>query len=241
MVSLGTAAAPADMGLTASTPLRLLLVTRREALGALFRAPGRVEVEVSSPDAGPAEQLLASADVVAVDVALEPDAATALCHDLHALRPELPIVAVLCCPQSMNPWQLQTLLGGGVDSVVDLQASLEEAVRTVEAAARGGSVLHLHLRRGHRRFLREVLVGNDARRELKVRILECIARGLSDREIGAALHLSPHTVKHHVEDLRDEVDARNRTELAGWAGRHGFYRPENDDVVPVQLARTGRP
>src|SRR5438552_856135 len=67
--------------------------------------------------------------------------------------------------------------------------------------------------------------------------LELVARGLSDREIGAVLHLSPHTIKHHVEHLRAEVGARNRTELAAWAGRHGFYRPEADDLVPVQLER----
>jgi DNA-binding NarL/FixJ family response regulator len=30
-------------------------------------------------------------------------------------------------------------------------------------------------------------------------------------------------VKHHVDQLRRDVGVRNRTELAAWAGRNGFY------------------
>src|SRR2546426_849033 len=65
--------------------------------------------------------------------------------------------------------------------------------------------------------------------------------GLPDYEIGARLHLSPHTVKHHIEALRDEVGARNRIELAAWAGQNGFYAPGSSDIpgsVPVQVARS---
>jgi DNA-binding NarL/FixJ family response regulator len=56
------------------------------------------------------------------------------------------------------------------------------------------------------------------------RILDLLVHGLSDQEIGKQLHLSPHTVKHHIDRLRGEVGARNRIELAAWAGRQGFYR-----------------
>jgi DNA-binding NarL/FixJ family response regulator len=56
-----------------------------------------------------------------------------------------------------------------------------------------------------------------------LQLLELVAYGRSDREIGALLHLSPHTVKHRIERLRDALGARNRIELAAWAGRHGFY------------------
>lgn len=223
----------------ASTALRLLLVTRRDAVASFFEDLSGTTVDVAAPTDALADDRLDRADVMAIDVALEHETATAVWRDARARRPSLPLVAVLCCPQAVNPWQLETLLGDGAGSVLDLEASRDDAVRTLEAAARGGFVLHLHLHRGQRRFLRTVLVGHETRRETKVRLLELVARGLSDRDIGAALHLSPHTVKHQVEDLRAEVGARNRTELAAWAGRHGFYRPEDDDVVPVRLAQRG--
>ncbi|HEY3181712.1 MAG TPA: LuxR C-terminal-related transcriptional regulator [Gaiellaceae bacterium] len=214
--------------------LRLLLVTQREPVASFFRNLPRVRTTlVAVPD----EATLDATDVVVVDVALDPEGATRLCQELRVGRPHLPIVVLLCCPQSVDPWQLQGLLGAGVGGVLDLQLSADEAVRTLEATARGGFVLHLHLRRGQRSLLRRALAGADARRETKLRVLELVARGYPDREIGAALHLSPHTVKHHVEDLRAEVGVRNRTELAAWAGRQGFYRPDADEAIPVRLAR----
>ena len=45
------------------------------------------------------------------------------------------------------------------------------------------------------------------------------------------------------EALRDEVGARNRIELAAWAGQNGFYAPGSihaPDSVPVQVARSSQ-
>ena len=58
-------------------------------------------------------------------------------------------------------------------------------------------------------------------------------KGLSDREIASRLHRSPHTIKHYVERLREAVGARNRIELAAWAGRHGFDQPSSSSVADV--------
>jgi DNA-binding NarL/FixJ family response regulator len=215
----------------ATRPLQLLLLTRRHALVSFFETLPGVAVHAAAEP--PAE--LTGIDVACVDIGLEPELAVDVCVELHERLATLPLVALVCCPQAVNPWQLERLVRTGVGSVLDLQVSASDALRTLETASRGGFVLHLHLRRGHRRFLQNVLVGGDARRESRVRALELVACGYSDREIAAALHLSPHTVKHRVEALRAEVGARNRTELAAWAGRHGFYRPESDDVVPVRL------
>ncbi len=61
--------------------------------------------------------------------------------------------------------------------------------------------------------------------ELDRRILALVARGWSDREIGAATSLSPHPIGNHVERLCRRLSGRNRTELAAWAGRPGFFHP----------------
>ena len=68
-----------------------------------------------------------------------------------------------------------------------------------------------------------VFAGRPERRELQLQLLELVALGLPDHEIGRRLHLSPHTVKHQIEDLRTALRVRNRTELAAWAGKNGFY------------------
>lgn len=206
-------------------PLCLLVATERPALNAFLLGLG------FRPATAPEE-----ADVAVVDVALDPVAGAAECRELHELCAELPIAALVCCPHAVTPWTLQRLLAEGVSAILDLQMGADETARTLQSVARGSSVLHLQLRRGHRQFLRDLLTGAP-RIESQARLLELVAIGLPDHEIGRRLFLSPHTVKHQIEQLRRDLGVRNRTELAAWAGRHGFYTPEQADSVPVHLAR----
>ena len=45
-------------------------------------------------------------------------------------------------------------------------------------------------------------------------VLRLVIAGLGNKEIAAALRLSPRTVEKHVENLRRKTGARSRTELA---------------------------
>ena len=228
---------------------RLLLASERWAVHTFFISLRRrglptlvVEPIPGEPARIPDEaSALARASAVAVDVAVDAHRAVELCDALRSVVPDLPLIALVCCAHSVNPWQLQQLLSAEV-SVLDLQATPEEAVRALESVARGASVLNLHLRRGHRELLRDVLAGRDEIRTARASLLELVSQGLPDHEIGRRLHLSPHTVKHHIEALRRDIGARNRIELAAWAGRHGFYARdgERSETVPVQVARRGR-
>jgi DNA-binding NarL/FixJ family response regulator len=229
---------------------RLLLASTRWAVHTFFvslRGYGLptilVEPIPSDPDLLDArDKDLELASVVAVDMAAQAQSGLDLCRALIDRRPALPVLALVCCPHAANPWELQTLLGAGV-SILDLQATPEEAARALESVARGASVLNLHLHRGHRELLRDVLSGREPTRITKTQLLQLVAAGLPDHEIGRRLHLSPHTVKHHIETLRREVRARNRTELAAWAGRHGFYSPDadgGDGAVAIQIAQPRR-
>jgi two-component system NarL family response regulator len=51
-------------------------------------------------------------------------------------------------------------------------------------------------------------------------VLRLIAQGLSNKEIGTALSLSPHTIKAHLRSILDKLQLRNRAEVAAWAARH---------------------
>jgi PAS domain S-box-containing protein len=55
-----------------------------------------------------------------------------------------------------------------------------------------------------------------------VAILDLLARGHSNREIGAAVHLSPNTVKDRVSKLMRILGARSRAEVVAQAARRGL-------------------
>lgn len=57
-------------------------------------------------------------------------------------------------------------------------------------------------------------------RELDV--LRLVARGRSNREIGAALFISEHTVANHVRSILRKTDSTNRTEATAYAYRRGL-------------------
>ena len=61
-----------------------------------------------------------------------------------------------------------------------------------------------------------------SRRELAV--LHEIAAGRSNKEIAAALHVSPNTVKTHVARLFDKLEAKRRTDAIARARDLGLVR-----------------
>jgi DNA-binding CsgD family transcriptional regulator len=56
----------------------------------------------------------------------------------------------------------------------------------------------------------------------ELRVLHALADGLSNKEIGARLHISPHTVKTHVARLCEKLEARRRTEAIARARSLGI-------------------
>jgi non-specific serine/threonine protein kinase len=51
-----------------------------------------------------------------------------------------------------------------------------------------------------------------------------LARGLSNREIGAALNIAEKTVANHVDHIMTKLELRSRTRIAVWAVEHGLDR-----------------
>lgn len=233
--------------MSAMAPMKqssLLLVTSRPAVRTFFEslaADATPPFEVSPVPAGSdlvAEyaEYVARATVAVMDTVLDPDAAITWCQEVHALRPSLPMTALFCCPHAVTPEHLRALVATGVSNVFDLQATAEEVLRVLQSIVRGDVVLHVRMNPGHSTLLGDVATDQELREDIGIgsgpaltrplrQLLELLVHGLSDQEIGRQLHLSPHTIKHHIEHLRDEVGARNRIELAAWASQQGFYLP----------------
>jgi DNA-binding NarL/FixJ family response regulator len=107
-------------------------------------------------------------------------------------------------------------------------AALIEAIRTV---GHGGKVLDdmssaaviEQIRRGN------VITEEDRKAqrlsERELAILDLIADGLTNREIGERLYLSEKTVKHHVSDILAKLGLSRRVEAATFAIRRAATRP----------------
>jgi DNA-binding NarL/FixJ family response regulator len=56
----------------------------------------------------------------------------------------------------------------------------------------------------------------------EIEVLGLVATGMTDREIGAALHISAKTVGHHVSHVLAKLEVRTRAEAAVTAERLGL-------------------
>ena len=62
----------------------------------------------------------------------------------------------------------------------------------------------------------------DALSTREVEVLQLLAAGLSNQEIGGRLFISTHTVASHIRNILGKTGAANRTEAAAYAIRHGL-------------------
>jgi DNA-binding CsgD family transcriptional regulator len=56
----------------------------------------------------------------------------------------------------------------------------------------------------------------------EVEVLRLLARGLTTREMSAALFISPKTVSHHIESIYTKIGVTNRARASLFAVTHGL-------------------
>jgi DNA-binding NarL/FixJ family response regulator len=62
----------------------------------------------------------------------------------------------------------------------------------------------------------------------EAQILRLVARGLSNRQIGAELFISEHTAANHIRSILRKTGCANRTEAASYAHRHALVDAERN-------------
>ena len=136
-------------------------------------------------------------DVALVDLFLAQESGAELCERLRAERPGIGVLLISGSGR-ISPSAARAVGAAGFVSKDWPSADVIHAVRMV------GSGMTVFEPQSERPA--SVL----STREHEV--LELMARGATNREIGASLHLSPHTVKEHTSAVYRKLDVRNRTE-----------------------------
>jgi DNA-binding NarL/FixJ family response regulator len=62
----------------------------------------------------------------------------------------------------------------------------------------------------------------------EVEILDCIARGRSNKQIAMDLNISDQTVKNHITAILRKLNVNDRTQAVIYARRHGWIRVEEN-------------
>jgi DNA-binding NarL/FixJ family response regulator len=198
----------------------------------LFRE-GVVTALNSQPDIRVAAEGDTAADAVALATELLPDV---LLLDISlpgnglqavsSISAACPITRIVMLTASEDEDDVTTALKAGARGYIVKGVSGRELVAIVRAVHAGdvyvtpslASSLLFHLA-GQARQTADGGKPLDELTERERQILELVADGQSNREVGEALAITEKTVKHHMTNILQKLQLRNRVEAALWARR----------------------
>lgn len=166
-------------------------------------------------------------DVVLLDVKLDDLDGPEVCRRIGAAAPG---TAVVMLTSYLQDAVVLRSLAAGAKGYLIKDVELHEVKRTIRAVHRGHSVLDPKV--ASRVIAKAMAPGGKATNgkavsqvalsETDLAILRHLAKGLTNKEIGAQVHLSAYTIKDHLEKIGVALAVRSRTEIVAEALRAGL-------------------
>jgi NarL family two-component system response regulator YdfI len=117
------------------------------------------------------------------------------------------------------------MLATGVRGVIQRDSSYDELALALRGAAEGMTVLGTEAAKSLAERLPQggdPLIATEELTNRELEVLELLAEGGGNREIGARLGISEHTVKFHISSILGKLSASNRTEAVAHGIRRGL-------------------
>jgi DNA-binding NarL/FixJ family response regulator len=211
-----------------STRIRVLLCDDHElvrrGLRALLESDLTVEVigEASSADEAVATAAASTPDVVIMDVRMPGRSGVEACRDIRAHRQE---TKVLILTSFADDEALFSAIMAGASGYVLKQIRGNDLLEALHRVANGESLLDPAMTgRVLARIRGDVLTGGEDGgvehlTPQERRIIGLVAEGMTNRQIGAQVHLAEKTVKNYVSNILMKLDLSRRAEVAAFMAR----------------------
>ena len=224
------------------TNIRLMLVDDHQVIRTGLKSflQTQPDLEVVA-EAGTGQEAIALAletrpDIIIMDISMpEMDGLEAT----RQLKEKWPQVTVLALTVHEDKFYFMKMLEAGASGYLTKQAASDELVQAIHTVAKG----HIYLQPALARWLledyqhliespaadkpeEEVAVGLEALSGREREVLEMVAQGLSNYEIGKKLILSHKTIARHRERIMNKLNMHSRTELVKFAIRTGLISLE---------------
>ena len=215
---------------TARSPVRVLICDDHEIVREGLRTllAGRPEMRVVA-EAGTAAEAIETAvreapDVVIMDVRLPDGSGVEACRSIREILPATRVIMLTSYPDDDA---LYASIIAGASGYLLKQTRAKALVEAIDAVSNGRALLDPDVTA---RVLERVRRGrSDADPALasltdqERRVLEQLATGKTNREIGEALFLAEKTVKNYVSRILEKLGLHRRAEAAAFAARRGMH------------------
>lgn len=214
---------------TGPPTIRVLLVDDhavvRQGLRLLLESHPDMEVVGEAPDGATALTLVARIrpDVILLDLLMPGMDGI---ETIRRLRAEGQRAEVLVLTASLDDHLVKAALEAGARGYVLKVSRPAELVEAVRRVARGEEALDP----AAARVLVQGLRGGDPLAVLTPRereVFDALARGMSNPQIAASLHVSEATVRTHIASVLDKLELPDRTQVTIYALKRGLIRVED--------------
>ena len=164
-------------------------------------------------------------DVVVMDVAMPELSGVEATKRIRSLAPAVRILALTAYDD--EPYVFG-LLDAGVTGYMLKTAESREIVRAVRSTAAGGAALDPAVASRIVARAMQPATTVEALTEREIEILRLAARGLTNKQIGAELHISDRTVQNHLANTYAKLEVASRTEAVTVALQRGVIRLDNE-------------
>lgn len=211
-----------------STPIRVLLADDHTIVRAGFRqfleVAGNITVVAEASDGKEACRLIEEQrpDVAVLDIQMPHMSGIEVVRWVRAQR--LPVGLLVLTAYDEDPY-VQAVLQAGANGYVLKTAAPAEIIQAVQDVQQGKTVLDAIIAQRLVSRLVKPPALTEALTERELEILALAGRGLTNKAIGAQLHISDRTVQNHLAHIFAKLQAASRTEAVMRAVSAGLLPP----------------
>jgi len=189
----------------------------REGLAAILNSQSDIKIVAEATDGEEACELYdqLSPDVLMLDLRMPKKDGLQIVAELVSQRVSKPRIVVMTSYDGEQ--NIRQALSAGAKAFLVKGSHPEQIREAVRRVAQGESFLPPEIAL---RLAESMCHSELSKRETQV--LQYLARGRSNKEIGRALHIREGTVKHHVKSILSKLDAIGRAEAIAIAARRGL-------------------
>jgi DNA-binding NarL/FixJ family response regulator len=154
-------------------------------------------------------------DIILMDISMPDKSGIDLCKEVKAKYPSVFIIGLSTFNQQSF---ISKMMDNGASGYVLKNATQEELMEAIELVAKGKTYLSDEVSK----VLRKQDDANIVLTRREKEVLELIADGLTNNEIGAKLFISPSTVDTHRKNLLAKFEAKNTASLIHIASQLQF-------------------
>lgn len=189
-----------------------------EGLVSLLTASGSIDVVASATDGQRAIELFdeSKPDVSIVDLRMRPMDGVELTQKLRRLNPKARVIMLTTYDTDEDIFRG---FQAGIATYIRKDTDAANLINAVHAVHAGQRIIDPQIAAK----LAEHVAG-DSLTARQDEVLQLVAEGKSNQEIGEQIHITEGTVKAHIREILRKLGARDRTQAVSFALRRGIVR-----------------